>query len=61
MKISEMRTQSKEELMRALKETSEKVRSLKFDLVQGKIKNIHAFRAARRDVARILTLLKEKK
>jgi len=60
MKAAELRTQSKEELVRLLKETREKIRALKFDLAQGKIKNIHAFKSAKRDAARILTLLKEK-
>lgn len=58
MKISELRQKTKNELRRLLRENRERLRSLRFDLASGKIKNVREIRKIKKDNARILTLLK---
>jgi large subunit ribosomal protein L29 len=60
MKIAELRQKSKEELQRILQEKREKLRILRFDLSLGKVKNVREIRETKKDIARILTLLKQK-
>ena len=60
MVISELRKKTKNELQKDLSGLREKTRVLRFDLKTGKIKNVREIRAARKDIARILTTLKEK-
>ncbi len=59
MKASELRQKSKEELEKILQEKREKLRELRFDLSAGKVKNVREIRMLKRDIARILTVLKE--
>lgn len=58
-KIKDLQRRSKKELEEVLKEKRELLRNLNFDLQAGKVKNISEVRAARKDTARILTLLKQ--
>ncbi len=58
MKIKELRQKSKEELQNLLFEKKEGLRALKFDLSSGKVKNVREIRTIRKDIAKILTLLK---
>lgn len=58
MKISELRQKSKEELQKLLEDNREKLRQLRFDLVAGKVKNVREIRQIKKEIARILTLLK---
>lgn len=60
MKISELRQKSKKELQKILIDSRERLRGLKFDLASGKVKNVREIRELKKDIARILTLLKEK-
>ena len=60
MKISELKSKSDQELEMTLKELNEKLRKLKFDLAERKLKNTGEILKTRRTVARILTLMKEK-
>lgn len=60
MKIKELRQKSKEGLEKEAKEKRERLRALRFDLAAGKVKNVREIRQIKKDVARILTLLKEK-
>lgn len=60
MKISELRQKPKKELQRSLLGLCEKLRQLRFDLASGKIKNIREIRGTKKDIARILTILKSK-
>jgi len=60
MKITELRQRNKEELQKILIEDRERLRNLRFDLPAGKVKNIREVRKIRKEIARILTLLKEK-
>lgn len=60
MKISEIRKKTKEELKKLREEKEERLRILRFDLSAGKLKNVREIRAIKKEIARILTLLKEK-
>lgn len=58
MEISEFRAKSPVELQKMLAEYREKLRQLRFDLAAGKVKNIREIREIKKDIARILTILK---
>ncbi|MDO8424511.1 MAG: 50S ribosomal protein L29 [bacterium] len=60
MKIAELRQKNTEELSKLVKDWQEKLRQLRFDLRAGKLKNVREVRGLRKDIARILTLLKSK-
>lgn len=60
MKIGELRQKPKLELQKLLEDSREKLRQLRFDLSAGKVKNVREVRQIKKDIARILTLLKEK-
>ena len=55
---NELKIKSEGELVSLLKENQEKLRSLKFDLAAGKVKNVTEFRKLKKIIARILTFLK---
>lgn len=59
-KLREFLRASQKELQQTLMEKREKLRSLRFDLAGGKVKNIRQIREIKKDIARILTLLKQK-
>ncbi len=61
MKSAEIRQKTKEELLKNVKDYREKLRDLRFDLASGKVKNVRDIRNIKKDIARILTILKEKK
>ncbi len=61
MKINELRKKSESELQRLLVELRGKLRVLRFNLVAGKLKNVSQIRETKRDIARVLTLLREAK
>jgi len=61
MKASELRQKTEKELQRLLTEKRDKLRELRFDLVSGKVKNVGEIRKIRRNIARILTIINEKK
>jgi large subunit ribosomal protein L29 len=58
MKIAELRQKSKSELEKILKDDHERLRQLRFDLVSGKVKNVKEIREIKKDIARILTLIR---
>lgn len=58
MKTTELRQKSKQELKEVLAENYNKLRQLKFDLTAGKVKNVREIRHLKKDIAKILTLLK---
>ncbi len=60
MKIAELRKKSKEELQKILIDNRERLRQLRFDLSAGKVKNVKEVRTVKKEIAQILTLLKEK-
>ena len=59
MTTTDLRQKSKKELEIFLKEEREKLRQLRFDLAAGKVKNVKGVRKIRKEIARILTLLKD--
>ena len=60
MRIQELRQKSKAELQKMLQDNQEKLRQLRFDLAAGKVKNVREIHLLKKDIARILTLLKQK-
>lgn len=59
-KIREFSRLPEKELQRNLSEKRERLRQLRFDLASGKIKNVGEIREIRKDIARIMTILKKK-
>ena len=58
MKIADLRSKPKLELEKFLNENRERLRQLQFDLAAGKVKNVREIRKIKRDIARILTILR---
>lgn len=58
MKTVELRKKTKAELEKLLIDRREKLCQLRFDLAAGKLKNVREIRQIKKDIARILTLLK---
>jgi len=61
MKAKELRMKKDAELKKTIGTLREKLRVLRFELAAGKVKDVRAIRQNRKDVAKILTILKEKK
>jgi large subunit ribosomal protein L29 len=61
MKAKELRQKSYNELEKMLQEKMKKLYQLKSDLVAGKVKNVREIRMVKKDIARILTILNERK
>jgi len=59
MKIKELNQKTKKELNDLLTENRRKLGQLRFDLASKKLKNIREIRGLRRDVARVITILKQ--
>jgi ribosomal protein L29 len=59
MRAEELRKKKKEELEKILKEKREKLQKLKTDLVLGKLKNVKEIPMTKREIARILTILRK--
>lgn len=59
-KIREFTRIAKGELQRILQEKREKLREFRFNLAAGKVKNVREIRETKKDIARILTILKQK-
>lgn len=60
MEAKELRQRSIAELKKLLQEKRERLRTLRFALASGKVKNIREIRETRRDIARILTIKNQK-
>ncbi len=60
MKVRELREKSQAELQKLLEDSRERLRQLRFDLAAGKVKNVREIRMIKKEIARILTILKEK-
>jgi len=58
MKMEDLRKKTKPELQKLLREKREKLRDLRFNLAGGKLKNVREIRAIKKDIARILTVLR---
>jgi large subunit ribosomal protein L29 len=59
-KIKELKRLEKPALAASLRETREKLRVLRFDLAAGKVKDVREIREAKKDIARLNTLLNDK-
>ena len=60
MNTKELRAQNRNELIRNLANLREQVRDLRFKIHSKEVKNSHELKNVRQDIARILTILKEK-
>ncbi len=60
MKINEIRQKTPIELNKTLKELREKLRDLRFKLTLNKLKNVREIRGMKKDIAKILTILRQK-
>lgn len=58
--IQQVKIKSFPELQKNLLEYREKLRKLKFDLSQGKVKNIKEIKETKKMIARILTIINVK-
>ena len=61
MKSQELRTRSSDELRKLLTEKQAGVLNFRFRVFSGRVKNINELSETRKDIARILTILQEKK
>ncbi len=59
MKIKELRQLGKAELQKQLTSMQEQVRDLSFKIHSKEVKNNHMLKVVKKDIARILTLIKE--
>ena len=60
MKISEIRKKSREEILKDIKGNREYLAELSFNLSLKKVKNTTEIRQIKKNIARMLTILKEK-
>lgn len=61
MKMKELRVLSQNELHKQLAAMREQVRDLSFKIHSREVKNNHMLNVVKKDIARILTLINEKK
>lgn len=59
MKTSELRNLTLEELQKKLKEARQELFNLRFQLATGQLKNYKRIKQVKKDIARILTVIKE--
>lgn len=59
MKAKELRNLTYEELQKKLKEARQELFNLRFQLATGQLKNYQRIKEVKKDIARILTVLKE--
>lgn len=61
MKIKELRALSNDELKAKVKALKEELYKLRLKRFSGSVDKPHMFKAARKDIARIMTILNDKK
>ncbi len=61
MKAEELRVMSDEELEEKLKELREELFNLRFQLATGQLKNVKRIKEVKKDIARVHTILNERK
>lgn len=61
MQIKELRKIETDKLNEKLVDLRTKVRELRFSIANNQLKNVREIRQVRQDIAKILTVLKEKK
>jgi large subunit ribosomal protein L29 len=57
--LIEFKSKSPEELRKILNELQERKETLRFDLAQGKIKNVRELRNIKKSIAQIMTILSD--
>lgn len=60
MKKTNVHSKTRDELLALLKESQEQLRRLNFDLLLGKVQDTSALKRAKKEIARVLTVLKTK-
>lgn len=60
MNMAELRSKNSQVLGKELQVLREKLRDLRFKIHSKEVKNYHELNTVRKDIARILTVLKEK-
>lgn len=60
MNAKELKQKSDSELKKLYTDTQKKLFEGRFNLESGKVKNVSSFKEFKKDIARILTLLKER-
>lgn len=58
--LKDLRNKNIKELFKNLKEEKERLLKLRFEVSQGKLKNISDIRKSKKKIARILTIISEK-
>jgi ribosomal protein L29 len=58
--IQDLKVKSEAELTRLIKDDSEKLRALRFDLAAGKVKNVRTLHETKKAIARAQTFLRER-
>jgi len=58
VKVVELKKKTNKELIKLLIKNKERLRFLRFDLASGRVKNVREIRNLKKDIARILTLIK---
>lgn len=58
MKFNELKNKSRDELNQSLADLRAKVLKLNFDLADNKVKDVSQIKKTKKDIARVLTLLK---
>ena len=61
MKAAELRKKDKKELEKTVHELKKKLSDLRFKFSSGKLKNVKEITNSKKEVARILTIIKETK
>jgi large subunit ribosomal protein L29 len=61
MKPSELRKKDKKELVKTVQELTKKLSDFRFKFSSGKLKNVKEIKNSKREIARILTIIKETK
>jgi len=60
MKAKDLQKKTEKELVKLVRDARAKLQQLRFDLPSGKIKNVREIRKLRREIARIITIGKQK-
>ncbi|OGG87545.1 50S ribosomal protein L29 [Candidatus Kuenenbacteria bacterium RIFCSPHIGHO2_02_FULL_39_13] len=60
MKVKELNVKQITELKTLLSEKREALRNIRFKVAQRQLKKVHDIKAVKRDIARILTIIKQK-
>ena len=59
MELNKLRQKSKSDLEKILNKNKERLRVLNFDLAAKRVKNVKELRKIKKDIARILTVLRQ--